>query len=215
MKMLCLFLALFAVTEAVAGHKRMDNDITLPTQKVLEYQIISNAVASDADRIIDGNAGADDASSVTVSSFLAQPDVPRTLVVTPKDSLGDVKEGDVVVTGKNARGQVITESFSFTDDDSVAKEGTKAFASVSSISFPQEDSPYATNWDVGVSTKLGFKWCMDSSPMVIKAWIGSTAETITVTADADELEKNIFTPTNVPDASRDYELLFIQNFRCD
>lgn len=215
MKMLFLFLALFAVTEAIGAPSRLSNDIKLPSQKMIEYEIISNAVALDDNGIIDDNAGAGaTAAGVLVSSFLAQPDLPRNIVVTPGGTTNDVKAGDVVVTGTNYRGQSISETFTFAANASAAVVGAKAFKTVTSILFPQEDSPYGATWDVGWGDKLGLSKCMDSSAFVIKSFIGSTSETITATASASALESNGFTPSNVANGSRDYEILYIQNYLC-
>lgn len=206
-------MTLFFMSEAHSVQP-LGQDIKLPSQKMLEYDIISNAATADDDLLLADHAGAGASSSVTVSSFLAQPDVPRNIVVTPTGTTADVAAGNVVVNGKDARGNSISETFAFLANASTAVTGTKAFASISSVVFPQEDSPYGATWDVGTGTKLGLSKCMDSSAFVIKAFIGSTAETITATASASALESNGFTPSNVPDGSRDYEILYVQNFRC-
>lgn len=215
MKTMLLVLAALLFGEvAFASHRRMPQDLILPSQKMLEYEKIENAVTADDDRLLADHAGATAALPVTVSSFLAQPDVPRNIVVTPTGTINDVAAGNVVVNGSDARGNSISESFAFTANQSTAVTGTKLFAAVTSIVFPVEDSPFGATWDVGIGNKLGLKACLDSSAFVIKAFVGSTAETVTVTSSSTALESNGFTPTNAPDGNRDYEILYVQNFRC-
>ncbi len=206
-------ITLFFMTEAHAV-QRMPQDIKLPSQKMLEYDIIENAVALDDNGILDDHAGAGAAASVTVTTFLAQPDLPRNIVVTPTGTTADIKAGNVVVSGTNASGGLISETFVITDNLATAVVGTKAFKTVTSISLPLEDSPYGGTWDVGWGDKLGLSKCLDSTALIIKSFITATAETITATSSATALESNGFTPTNVANGTRDYEILYVQNFRC-
>jgi hypothetical protein len=206
-------ITMFFMSNAHAIH-RLPQDIKLPSQKVLEYEIISNAAALDDNSILNDSTGAGAAASVTVSSFLAQPDLPRNILVTPVVTTADVKAGNVTVSGTDAKGGLISETFAFLANASTAVVGAKAFKSVTSIVFPQEDSPYGAKWDVGWGDKLGLDKCMDSTAFVIKAFISATTETITATASASTLASNGFTPTNVPDGALDYEILYVQNFRC-
>jgi len=213
MKLIMILLAFVAVTKSYAVH-RMPQDITLPSQKMLEYQSVDAPLTADVDAILEDHPGATSASAVTVTSFLAQPDVPRNITITPTGTTDDVAAGNVVVNGLDARGNVISENFAFLANASTATVGTKAFSQVTSIVFPPEDSPFGATWDVGFGNKLGLTKCLDSAAFVIKAFIGSTAETVTVTSSASDLSANGFTPTNVPNGTRVYELLYVQNFRC-
>jgi len=210
---LCLLLGVIFAQNAFSV-QRLPQDIKLPSQKVLEYEIISDLVALDDNGILDDNAGAGASASVTVSTFLAQPDYPRNIVVTPGGTTADVRAGDVTVNGTDAKGSAISETFSFLANASTVVVGAKAFKTVTSVVFPLEDSPYGATWDVGWGDKIGLDKCLDSTAFVIKAFIGSTAETITTTASATVLSSNGFTPTNVANGTRDYEILYIQNYRC-
>lgn len=210
---LCLLLGVTLAQNAFSV-QRLPQDIKLPSQKVLEYELIVDPVALDDNGILDDSAGAGAAASVTVSSFLGQPDYPRNIVVTPGGTTADVRAGDVTVTGTDAKGSVISETFSFLANASTVVVGAKAFKTVTSVVFPLEDSPYGATWDVGWGDKFGLDKCLDSSAFVIKSFIGSTSETLTVTASASALSSNGFTPTNVANGTRDYEVLYVQNYRC-
>ena len=217
MKNIFLLIAFALLVFPVAGlgaPERRNQDMKLPTQKLLESQLISDASTADADGILDGHQGATSAAAATVTSFLAQPDVPRNITVLPNWSTGDVAAGDVVVSGTDIRGQSISETFSFLANASTVVTGAKAFKSITSIVFPAEDSPFDAQWDVGWGNKLGLEKCMDSAGEFIKAHISGTAETVTVTASDSVLASNGFTPTNTPNAARDYQVYYIQNFRC-
>jgi len=113
---------------------------------------LGKPIAADDDRIL--NDQATSTATTTVTTFLAQPDVPRNLTVTAGGTGGDIATGDVVVTGKNVEGATITESFSFVADTPSVQTGSKAFKEVTSILFPVQADVGAT-YSVGVGSKLG------------------------------------------------------------
>lgn len=113
---------------------------------------LGKPVVADVNRILAAQATL--TTAVTVTTFLAQPDVPRNITVTPGGTTADVKAGSVVVTGTNVEGATITESFTFLDNASTAKTGAKAFKTITSILFPIQDGTGAT-YNVGVGSILG------------------------------------------------------------
>jgi flagellin-like hook-associated protein FlgL len=113
---------------------------------------LGKPIAADDDRIL--NDQATSTATTTVTTFLAQPDVPRNITVTAGGTAGDIKTGTVVVTGTNVEGAAISENFVFADDTTGAQTGSKAFKTVTSILFPVQDGTGAT-YDVGVGSKLG------------------------------------------------------------
>jgi len=90
-----------------------------------------------------------------------------------------------------------------------------AFASVTSIVFPIQDGPNAL-YDVGVIDVLGMKRCMNyAGHLLFSTFDGAYESTrATVTADADEVEKNTVDINGTLDGAKDIELFFFQNFRC-
>ena len=113
------FLVLIVMALGLPAHaspvRRLFQDVKLPNQAVLEKQTISNpAVAGTAD-ILSAFAGNTAAAAVTRTTFVAQPDVPRNLVITPATSTVDVGGGTIVVTGTDFFNNTITENFFFTD----------------------------------------------------------------------------------------------------
>ncbi len=218
MKKFAFFLALSALilfTSAQAIPNAVQRrDLKLPTQVILEKQTLTDPVVADADRLLNDQATSD-STTTTATSFLAQPDVCRTLSITPGGTTDDVPAGDVTVTGTNIHGDTISEAFTFAANASTVTNGTKAFCSVTSIVFPIQDGAAAT-YDVGVLDALGLKRCMDSAGHVFHAVFDGAYEGTrpTCTADADEVEKNVCDINGTLNGSKDVELYFVQNFRC-
>lgn len=211
-------LALVAVllsSGAQAAYKRQSLNIKLPSQYVMDHTKLSAPIALDADRILAGAAGATSASPVTVTTFLAQPDVARNITVLPTGTTADVAAGNVVVSGTNILGAAISESFAFIANQSTAVVGTKAFRTVTSIVFPGEDSPFGATWDVGIGDKLGLKHCLDGAGYAMFLTVDAAAATgTTVTGNATALESNGFTPNPAANASRVFDQVYVQNYRC-
>lgn len=114
---------------------------------------LGSPVVADVDRILNDQATSNSVVT-TVTSFLAQPDVPRSISVTPGGTTADVPAGDVTITGTDRAGATITDTITFAANASTAGHTAKAFASITEIEFPVQDGGAAT-YDVGVSDKLG------------------------------------------------------------
>jgi hypothetical protein len=215
---IALVLFSFAVTVQAAPIQVERRDMKLATQQMIEKQTITNPVAASASRLLNGVAGPTSAAAASISSFAAQPDVPRNLTLTPGGTTADVKGCTVVVNGTNIFDQAITESFVVADNASSAVVGAKAFKTVTSVVFPAncEEDTFAATWSLGVGEKIGLKRCMDYAGHFVFSTVAGAYETTraTVTADADEVEKNTADFNGTMDGSNDFEAFFIQNFRC-
>lgn len=185
----------------------------LPTQKVLEFQEIDNAILADTNRVLTATA-TNSASTTVVTSFVAQPDVARALTITPGGTTADVAAGSVVVAGTNYHDDAISESFVFAANASSATAGASAFKTVTSVTFHVQDGDGAT-FTVGVGDVLGLKRCMDGS-FVMQTMFDNAKETTfpTIAYDVDEVEKNTVDINGTLDGAKDLDILFIQNFRC-
>lgn len=208
-----LFTFIFsAVLNAQVSVQR--RDLKLASQVMLEKQTISDAEVSDDDQML--GATATSASVVTtVTSFLAQPDVPRNVIVTTGGTTADCAAGDVTVAGTNFFGASITEAIAISANQAGVSAGLKAFKTITSVSFPVQDGAGCT-YKVGVGDVLGLKRCMDSAGHVAFAVFDGAYETTrpTCVADADEIEKNTCDINGTLNGAKDVELFFIQNFRC-
>jgi hypothetical protein len=149
--------------------------------------------------------------TTTVTSFLAQPAVPRNIVITPGGTTGDVPAGDITVTGTNIKGEAISETFTLSANQSSASTGSKAFATVTSIVFPVQDGAGAT-YDVGFGVKIGLPTTMPAAS-VIDCYVDGVRESTaaTVAFSTTAVESNTVQTNTAPNGSRDFIILYIPN----
>ena len=220
MKKLMGFIALivFIAVAAKAYVVPTFRDIKPASQVMLERQAFGAPVVADDNRIKTTYAGSTSAAAVTLTSFTAQPDVPRNLTITPGGTAADVEACDIVVNGTNFFGRTMTETFSIPNDMSTAVTGNKAFKTVTSIVWPAncEGGSFGGTWIVGVGDKLGIKRCManagDWAWSESSGTFSGTRATIAVSATAVESNTADFNETM--DGSAQMIGFFVQNFAC-
>ena len=209
--------ALFS-SAAYAVPQRVFQDLKLPTQKMIERQAFTNPAAAGSADILSGFAGGTSQSSTSTSTFLAQPDVARNIVVTPGGTTGDIEACNIQVFGTNYGNDPINEVFSFTPDQSSAITGTKAFKTITSAGWYQncESGSFGATWSIGYGEKLGLKNCMDQAGHIFFSTLNGSKEGTapTMAVDSDEMEKNTSDFNGTMNGSNDFELFYIQNFRC-
>lgn len=208
---------IFSLESFGAPVKRYYQDIKLPSQRVLERLEVVNPLAAGTTNVLSANAGATSAAAASVTTFVAQPDVPRNLVITPGGTTGDVESCNVTVTGTNYFGRTITEVFAFAADASSATTGAKAFRTITSIAWAAscESGGFAATWSVGFGEKIGLHRCMAGNHYVFSS-VGGTYETTraTIGFDADEVEKNTADFNGTMNGTNDFEIFFVQNYGC-
>lgn len=155
-------------------------------------------VAADADGV--HAAIASKITEQTVTTAITNPPYPRNITVTPGDTTGDIKAGTIIITGTNIAGDVITEDFAFLADASDAKVGAKAFKTVTSIYIPVQEGTGAS-FTIGFGELLGLPLILDAKPLVFVLDDGVIATAPVITADADELEKNVIDMNGTLDGS--------------
>jgi len=211
-------LLFFSMDAQALSVRRMSQDVKLPSQGVVEQQAFTNLIVATTNLVLATNAGPTAATALAVTTFTAQPDSPRNLTITPTGTTTDVEACVVTVAGTNFFGKAITETFTFLANASTAVTGAKAFASVTSASFPAncESGAFAATWTIGVGEKIGLKRCMAEAGAFIQSSIDGAKETTlaTVVADSDEVEKNTVDFNGTMDAASDFKAYFIQNFGC-
>jgi hypothetical protein len=202
---------------AFAGIHRMDQDIKLPSQQVLEKQTVTAPIVATTNYIKTTYAGPTSAAALTLTTFTHQPDVPRTITITPTGTTGDVESCAIVVTGTNIKNQTITDTLTFAADASTVQTSVKAFKAVSSVTWPAncESGGFGATWIIGVGGALGLKNCMNGASDFVQAGLNGVFETTrpTVTADATDVSKNLALLNSALN-SVDVQLYFMQNFRC-
>lgn len=218
MKTLTFLLLAFVMcfmTTAHGAYKPNYQKNKFPSQWLLEKTRASAPVTASSNNVLSLVNGATTATAITVTTFLAQPDVPRNLVVTPGGTTADVGAGNVVITGTDYSGNTISESLAIIANQTTASTGSKAFRSIVSIAFPAEDSPYGALWSVGVGTKLGLQGCLDGTGWYWKGLVDGVDLTgSTIASDDDEVSKNTIIPNPAPNSSRVFDLLYFPNYNC-
>ena len=222
MKFLSLitFVLMFLVAfNSNAAYKRYELNPKWPTDKSIHMQTITNPAAAGTADVLSANAGNSSAAAASVSSFVAQPDVPRNLVITPGGTTADVAACDVVVTGTDFFGASLSETFSFSANASTATTGTKAFKTVSSVSFPAdcEDSPYGATWSIGYGEKLGLNRCMDNAGDILFSLLNGAKEGTapTMAKNVSAVSGNTADFNGTMNGSNDFVLYFFHNYRCN
>lgn len=126
----------------------------------------------------------------TITDGISNPPYPRNITITIGGDTGDVKAGDIVVYGTNIAGKEISETFTLIDDDTAVEAGTKAFKTVTSIVIPAQEDTGAT-FTFGFGELMGLPFILKGKPLVFVLDDGVLATTPAITADDDELEKNV------------------------
>lgn len=217
MKNYLLVAILLMVSSVFAAYDLNDGrDIKFPTQQVLERISFATPVLGTASYILLNSTGDTNGAGKTITTFLNQPDYARLVVVTPSASTADVKAGNVVITGTNIYGKIITENLAFTDNQSGATTSTKAFKTITSIAFPAEDSPYTATWNVGVTDALGLNHCMTVAGDVAWATFNGVYESTrpTCVANATDVSKNVCDINSTLTGSAKVQIYYVQNFKC-
>jgi hypothetical protein len=194
--------------------KRLFQDVKLPTQAVMEHQTITAPALASATLLKTAQATSSGATT-TVTSFSAQPDVPRNITIDPGGTTADVPGGTITVTGTNIFNATITENFTSVENDGTALTGTKAFKTVTSVVFPIQDGLNAT-YDIGTGSKLGLNRCTANAGAYAWSVFDNAYESTrgTLVSDTNEVEKNVFTPNGTPDDSKNVEIYYVQNYGC-
>lgn len=221
---IALTLALAATSAfAVTGGgpwMRYAQDPKFPQSKVVDlYVWASPALANTTVVKTYTNVGLFNATpslgATTITTFSAQPDYPRNLVLTPGGSLTAFAAGTAVVTGTNIYGNTITENFTIGNGQSSAVTGAKAFKTITSLVFP------ATNFTgaaiaIGTGSKLGVVRCTHDVGDYAWSVFNNVFETTrgTFASDPANVESNTFTPNGTMDGVKPVKIFYIQNYGC-
>jgi hypothetical protein len=166
--------------------------------------------ALDADLLLDGQVVT--SASRTFTTFLAQPDYARQLSLIAKTNTGDVPAGDVVITGTDIDGNVITDTLTFTANQATAENTVKAFKTVTQIAFPAPDGDTAT-WDLGTTDALGLEERLDGDTILYANHTGTRETTHpTLVSNSTDKTKNLITLNTALDGSGDVEVAYIYPF---
>jgi len=213
---LAVFLMAISSNSFAISYKRFFQDVKFRTQAAIEKQEFTNPAAAGTADILSANAGNTSAAAASATTFVAQPDVPRNLVITPGGTTADVAACTINVVGTDFHDESINEDFAFLANASTATTGSKAFKTVTTVSFPAacEDSPFGATWSVGYGEKLGLKRCLAVAGDILFSTVAGAKEGTapTMAADAANIEGNTADFNGTMNGSNDFILYFIQNF---
>jgi hypothetical protein len=117
----------------------------------------------------------DTGSQQVITTGITNPAVPRNITATAGGTAGDIKAIQVTVAGTDLEGNPITETLpAFTVDTPGTVVGSKAFATVTSITIPAHDGTGATT-AIGTGAKLGLPVRL-SRNTVLAAFLGGVRE---------------------------------------
>lgn len=136
----------------------------------------------------------DTGADQVVTTAITNPPTPRNVTATSGGTAADIKAVQVIVAGTNAEGVAITETLPvFTVNTATTVVGSKAFATVTSITIPAHDGTGATT-AVGLGAKLGLGERL-SVDTVLAAHLAGVREGTrpTVVVSSSALESNTVT----------------------
>lgn len=210
---------------AVIGYKaeatlygKVRKDLKLPNQVVPESQNFGTPVAASAGYLKSGFAGPTTASGVTLSSFLAQPDVPRVLTITPGGTTADVASCAIVVSGRSINDALLTNTINIASQASSIVTSSAAFKSVSSVVFPDncEKGGFAATWSIGIGGKLGLRKCVSGDGYWLQSMTNGVYDSTraVIVASASNIAGNTASFATTLDGSKTINGFFFQNFLC-
>ena len=147
--------------------------ITIPAAETSDVDQICNDVSlNSTTKLLINSTG------VGSSNFLADPDVPRCIIVTPSD----VVTTAIKFTGLDISGAVITENLTFSAS-STAQTTTKAFKNVTRIDATTSGTTRTV--DIGTADKLGLNTKLATNTVLLAALDNTregTAPAVTVSS---------------------------------
>lgn len=166
-------------------------------------QTITDPAAASATAVLAATAQTDAVQNITEG--ITNPVTPRNLTVKGNAS-GNA--GNVVITGTNIRGEVITETIALSGASEVA--GNKAFKTVTNIQLPVEVHAGTDTVSVGIGVKIALdrKYAKNE---VLTATCDGVRETTfpTVAVSSSAIESNTISFNTAPNGSRDYTVVAI------
>lgn len=214
-------LAFAAVAEAakLAGtsYQRMQRNLKLPTQVMLEHQSWAGPILASATYLKTSTAQSSTVA-LNITTFAHQPDFPRNITITPTGTTGNNGACTITVTGTDFYGAALTDAtFSNAGASSTLLTGTYAFNTVSSVAFPGACSAGSgVTWEVGVGSALGLNRCTDQAGRYAFSVFNGAYETTrgTLVADTGAISGNTFTPNGTMNGSKVVDLYFLQDYSC-
>jgi hypothetical protein len=184
--------------DADLNYKAGITEIT--AMSVVKYSITPLAVSAVA---VHADITLHATDTTVVTTAISNPDVPRTLTVKGNASL---IAGNVVIVGKNANGEMISNTIALSGSSEV--EGTLAFASVSKITVPAKTNGSGDKVSIGYGKKFGMPQILALTAHILLKLFGGTADSGSLTLDAD-LSKNLYALDGTPNGATALDLIYL------
>lgn len=155
-----------------------------------------NPVAANPTRILAATAANNVAPASVITVFAGQPDVARQVQITPGGTTASVAAGNILVEGTDIAGAVITENVAIAAGATAAVFTTRAFKTVTRITFPLQTGAGAT-YTVGITDRLGLPYqLLHNSAMY--TYLNDVLETVapSVNTNATDYTRNLFKPNS-------------------
>ena len=138
---------------------------------------------------------------------IAQPDVPRNVVLTVTDGDTSITAGTITVTGLDQGGVEVSEVFDVTDG--LVQTGDVVFAKITAVA----GADFAGNGagdtvDMGYGVKIGLPNGKKGGLSITKLVANGTEQATSVTVDTTN---GSYTSSTAPDGSNDYEIWYKVN----
>ncbi len=204
-------------TKRYSRHTYGDNGY-MGKRNILSVSFVANDLGKPAaaGAAVVSAALATSASVVTSGSLTVELDTPRNLTITAGGTAGSITASAITITGTNAEGAVITETFTPTVDTPGLITGNKAFKSVTAYSIPVQDGAGST-YSIGVGSKLGIGM-RNIASMPVKVLVRSAAGVETLedasasALSATVLESNTVTTTTALDGAVAFRV-YVLNYK--
>jgi hypothetical protein len=160
---------------------------------------------------VSGTGDATITYSTPGTQLVTQPDFARVLSITGTGSDHDAT-GNVVITGTDVRGQVITDTIALNGNTTV--NGVKAFKTVTSIDLTGVSALDANaGVEVGTTTLFGLTRKMDSNGVLLETVDGAAEDpvSLTVTYSTSVLSQNTVIPVTAPNGTHNYVITYVTN----
>jgi len=218
-QLITVVLFLFMSSTSFGAYKRYFQDPKFPNDKLIYKQTFTNPVASSTSYVVVGTAGATSDAAASLTTFTAQPDVPRNLVITPAATTADVGTCTITVTGTDINSDTITEDFAFVANTTLATTGAKAFKTLTNVAWAAscEDSPYTAQWTIGIGEKLGLSKCTANAGDIFFSLIDGAKEATapTMASNSSVVSSNTADFNGTMDGTADFILYYMNNFGCE
>lgn len=173
---------------------------TLQAQIVQHYQV---APAAAGVATVHAAVTLADGEAITVTENITNPDVPRVLSV--KGNAAGIT-GNVVINGTNIADEEVTDTIAL--NGSSAVDGVVAFKTITSILLPARNAE-ADTVSIGTTKKIGIAHIVYNAACVLVKLFNGSADSGSLTVDADELEKNVFAINGTPDGAKVLDLFYL------